>query len=64
MDLRQGSGQVGQDNSKEQQRKKMRPLRLQLPLYVPGLPLSVLLVAVLGSQERAPEARKYPTGFE
>jgi len=48
--LRQGSEQVGEDNGKEQQWKEVRPLRLQLPLYLPRLPAPVLL-AVAGEGE-------------
>jgi len=45
VDLGQGSEQVGQDNPVEQRREAVRSLRVQLPLFVRGLPVSVLLVA-------------------
>ena len=45
MGLGQGSEQVGQDNVREQPGKAMRSVRMQLPLRVCGLSVSVLLVA-------------------
>jgi hypothetical protein len=47
MGLRQRSEQVGQDNGKEQSRKEMRSLWVQLPLYLRRLSVSVLLIAIL-----------------
>ncbi len=45
MGLRQRSEQVGEGYSEEQSGEKMRSLRMQLPVHVPGLSVSVLLVA-------------------
>ena len=53
MGLRRRPGQVGQDNGEEQRREEMRPLRVQLPLCMRGLSVSVLLVAELTLRSRA-----------
>jgi hypothetical protein len=47
MGLRQHPGQVGQDNSEEQPGEKVRRLRMPLPLRMPRLSSSVLLVGFL-----------------
>ena len=52
MVLGQASEQVGQDNPVQQRRKAVRSLRVQLPLYMRGLSVSVLLIA--GSQAPRP----------
>ncbi len=36
---------VAQDNGKEQPGEKVRPVRMQLPMHVPGLSASVLFIA-------------------
>ena len=46
MGIRQSSEQVGQDNSKEEPGKDVRPMWMPFPMHVRGLSVSVLLVGI------------------